>query len=163
MSAKGIDRLRTILKTYEDRSAKRRPESAVVHDEGEGERRRRACGDRLRNVVRAVLQDFVAELREAGHDASVDDLTDAIDAYPSVALVFTPRIPGGKALASVLTFRCDPRRGIAVARDVKASARRGRVVTSGSDRIGTMRVDGASPEWVETKALSFIEMVLGAE
>lgn len=164
MSEKGLDRLRAILKTYEERSGKARPDAAPPHElaEGEGERRRRLCGDRLQKVVRAVLQDFATELRNAGHDASVDDLTDSADAYPSVALALTPRAPGGKALASVLTFRCDPRRGIAVARDVKAAPRKGRIVTSSSDRIGTMRVDAASPEWVETKALSFIEAVLKA-
>lgn len=160
MSVKGLDKLRTILKAYGERSAKARADSEPAHDEGE--RHQRACGDRLRTVVRTVLHEFAAELRDAGHEAAVDDLTDALDAYPSIALVLTPRVPGGKALASVLTFRCDPRRGIAVAREVKTAPRKGRVVTSGSDRIGTMRVDGASPEWVETKALSFIEMVFKA-
>ncbi|HEX4575285.1 MAG TPA: hypothetical protein VH158_09150, partial [Gemmatimonadales bacterium] len=82
------------------------------------------------------------------------------DAYPSVALAFTPRTPDGVALVSVLTFRYDPRRGIAVARDIKPSPAKGRAVTSSTDRIGTMRVEAVTADWVETKTLSFIEAVL---
>jgi hypothetical protein len=74
--------------------------------------------------------------------------------------MFTPRTPAGTALASTLTFKCDPRRGIAVARDIKPSPTKGRAVTSSTDRIGTMKVEAISVEWVETKTLSFIEAVL---
>src|SRR3989454_2712700 len=82
-------------------------------------------------------------------------------ALPILGLAFAPRSPG--ALASVLTFRYDPRRGIAVQRDVKPPATRARLVTSSHDRIGTMTVDAVTAEWVETKTLSFVEAVLKAD
>ncbi len=107
-----------------------------------------------------MLQAFVTELRGVGHGALIEDHTEGIDGYPSVGLAFAPRSPG--ALASVLTFRYDPRRGIAVQRDVKPPATRARVVTSSHDRIGTMTVDAITAEWVETKTLSFVEAVLKA-
>src|SRR2546425_758442 len=119
----------------------------------------RACGDRLQNVGRPVLQGFADELQSAGHEAAIRDHTNSADAYPSVALTFTPRATGGTALVSVLTFRYDPPRGIAVGRDIKPSTR-GRAVTSSTDRIGTIRVETVSADWVETKTLSFIETVL---
>ena len=160
MADKSMEQLRSLLKSYEERTAKLHVEVKPAHDEGE--RRRRACGDRLRTVVRSVLDRFMDALKNAGHDASIEDRTDSTDAYPSVSLAFTPRSPGGTALRSVLTFRYDPRRGIAVARDIKPSPTKGRVVTSSSDRIGTMKVEAVSVEWVETKTLSFIEAVLKA-
>lgn len=100
------------------------------------------------------------ELKAAGHEASIEDASDTAGGYPSIELTFRPRAPGGDALASVLAFRCDPRRGIAVGRDIKPSPAKGRVVTTSSDRIGTMKVEAVSVEWVETKTLSFIEAVL---
>ena len=154
-----MEKLRALLKSYEERTAKLQPGAKPIHDEGE--RRRRACGDRLQKVVRSVLQGFMVELRSAGHEATIEDHTDSADAYPSVALILTPFSPG-TPLASVLTFRYDPRRGIAVSRDIKASPTRGRLVTSSTDRIGTMKVEGVSADWVETKTLSFIEAVLKA-
>jgi hypothetical protein len=149
-------KLRTLLQAYAERKASPEPTPKPMH-EGE-ERRRRACGDMLRTVVRPVLEAFQEQLRQAGHEASTRDQTGREDAYPSVALSFTPQ----GALASALIFRYDPRHGIAVQRDVKASPRRGRVVTAGGDRGGTSRVDAVSADWVETKVLNFIEAVLKA-
>jgi hypothetical protein len=113
-------------------------------------------------VVRPVLDRVVGELTNAGHEAAIEDQSTTAGAYPTMELAFTPRSPGGggTALTSVLTFRCDPRRGIAVGRDIKPSPAKGRVVTTSSDRIGTMKVEAISVEWVETKTLSFIEAVL---
>ena len=158
MGDKRMEQLRSLLKSYEERTAKLPVDVKPAQDEGE--RRRRACGDRLRTVVRSVLDRFMDALKNAGHEASIEDRTDSADAYPSVALAFTPRSPGGTALRSVLAFRYDPRRGIAVARDIKPSPNKGRMVTSSTDRIGTMKVEAVSVEWVETKTLSFIEAVL---
>ncbi|HEX4599844.1 MAG TPA: hypothetical protein VH116_00520 [Gemmatimonadales bacterium] len=158
MSDKHTEKLRLLLKGYAERTAT--PPVTAKPASDEGERRRRACGDRLQKVVRTVLQAFVIELESAGHDASIRDNTDTADAYPSVALAFTPRTPDGVGLASVLTFRYDPRRGLAVARDIKPSPRKGQAVTSSTDRIGTMRVESVTADWVETKTLSFIEAVL---
>ena len=159
MTGKTVEKLRFLLKTYDERSAAK-PHAEVRSTPDEAERRRRACGDRLQNVVRPLLQGFLTELKSAGHEGSIEDRTDTADAYPSVGLVFTPRAPGGVALASILMFRYDPRRGIAVGRDIKPSATKGRAVTTSTDRIGTMRVEAVTPEWVETKTLSFIEAVL---
>ena len=161
MTGKTVEKLRSLLKTYEERSAAK-PPAEVRTTPDEAERRRRACGDRLQNVVRPLLQGFLTELKSAGHEGSIEDRTDTADAYPSVGLMFTPRAAGGVALASTLMFRYDPRRGIAVARDIKPSTAKGRVVTTSTDRIGTMRVEAVTPEWVETKTLSFIEAVLKA-
>lgn len=149
-------KLRTLLQVYADRKAKPEPALRVSHDEGE--RKRRACGEMLQTVVRPVLETFQVELRNAGHEAATRDQTGREDAYPSVALSFTPQ----GALASALIFRYDPRHGIAVQRDVKPSPRRGRVATAGGDRGGTSRVDAVAAAWVETKTLNFIEAVLKA-
>ncbi|HVH68290.1 MAG TPA: hypothetical protein VM716_10515 [Gemmatimonadales bacterium] len=157
MSDKSVEQLRALLKTYEQRTQGQAEAKTVVD---EGERRRQLCGDRLQRVVRSVLLTFAAELRDAGHEVAIDDHSERADAYPSVALVFTPRAPAGNALASMLVFKCDPRRGIAVARDVRVPTSKGRVVSTSTDRLGTMRVEGVTKEWVETKALSFIEAVL---
>jgi hypothetical protein len=158
MADKTVEKLRALLKTYEQRHTQGQAEAKPPVDEGE--RRRRLCGDRLQKVVRSVLLTFAAELREAGHEAALDDHSERADAYPSVALIFTPRISGGNALASMLVFKCDPRRGVAVARDVRLPTSKGRVVSTSTDRLGTMPVSGVTAEWVETKALSFIEAVL---
>ncbi len=158
MADKRMEQLRSLLKSYDERTAKLQGDVKPTHDEGE--RRRRACGDRLRTVVRSVLDRFMDALKNAGHDAVIEDETATAGAYPSVALTFTPRTPAGTALGSTLTFKCDPRRGIAVARDIKPSPTKGRAVTSSTDRIGTMKVEAVSVEWVETKTLSFIEAVL---
>ena len=158
MSDKRMEQLRALLKSYDERAAKLQVDVKPTQDEGE--RRRRTCGDRLRTIVRSVLDRFMDALKNAGHDAAIEDETATASGYPSVALIFTPRTPGGTALASTLAFKCDPRRGIAVARDIKPSPTKGRTVTSSTDRIGTMKVEAISVEWVETKTLSFIEAVL---
>ena len=149
-------KLRTLLPVYAERKAS--PDPAPRPSTDEADRKRRACGDMLRSVVRPVLESFLPELRSAGHEASTRDQTGRADAYPSVALSFTPQA----ALASALIFRYDPRHGIAVQRDVKPSPRKGRVVHTGGDRLGTSRVDAVSAAWVETKTLDFIEAVLKA-
>jgi hypothetical protein len=156
VSEQSLEKLRALLKSYEERTAK--APAAVKPVPGEAERRRQACGERLQKVVRSVLQRFQDELKNAGHEAAIEDHSDTTDAYPSVALSFTPHGPG--TLASALVFRYDPRRGIAVSRDIKPSPTKGRVVTTSTDRIGTMKVEAVSAEWVATKTLSFIEAVL---
>ena len=161
MTNEWLDRLRAILKAYDERSAN--PPAVAKSAQKEAIRQRRAAGDRLRNVVRPVLQGILAELKSAGHEASVQDHTDSDDAYPSVGLTFTPMAHGLSqgALASVLAFRYDPRRGIVVQRDIRASAR-GRTMSTGFDRGGTIGVDAVTAEWVETKTLSFVDGVLKA-
>ena len=160
MIGKNLEKLRSLLKTYEERGAAAHAESKPVHDEAE--QRRLACGERLQKVVRSVLQEVIAELQGAGHEASLVDHTNTEDAYPSVTLSFAPRARGGTALASMLVFRYDPRRGIAVQRDIRPAATKVKVITTSTDRIGTIGVEAVSPEWVETKTLSFIEAVLKA-
>jgi hypothetical protein len=156
MPEKRLEQLRALLKSYAERTARAPAAAKPVPDEAE--RRRQACGERLQKVVRTVLQRFLDELKNAGHEAAIEDHTDTTDAYPSVALAFTPHAPG--TLASALVFRYDPRRGIAVSRDIKPSPTKGRVVTTSTDRIGTMKVEAVSADWVATKTLSFIEAVL---
>jgi hypothetical protein len=167
MSEKSVEKLRALLKGYAERTGAGTGAAVgggggtgmkPAHDESE--RRRRTCGERLQKVVRPVLDRVVDELTNAGHEAAIEDQSATAGAYPSLELAFTPRSPAGTALTSVLTFRCDPRRGIAVGRDIKPSPAKGRVVTTSSDRIGTMKVEAISVEWVETKTLSFIEAVL---
>src|SRR5207245_10338616 len=155
MADKTFDKRRTLLKTYEERTVKARAGAKPIHDEGE--RRRRACGDRLQTVVRSVLQNFAVELRNAGHQASVEDHTDTADAYPSVSLSITPRTAAGTALASMLAFKCDPRRGIAVARDVRVPTAKGRVVSTSTDRLGTMKRAGRPTGGPETTAPTPLE------
>ena len=162
MSSERLEQLRAILKAYDERSGKTPPQSKTGRREAD--RQRRAGGDRLRNVVHPVLQAVVSELRAAGHEAALEDRAESADAYPSVSLSFTPLARGVSqgALASVLTFKYDPRRGIVVQRDIRASTERGRMISTSVDRGGTIGVDAVSTEWVETKALTFVDAVLKA-
>ena len=145
-------KLRALLEQYAARSAK------ASAKEPEDQADRRMCGERLHAVVRPVLDALLIELKNAGHDASVREHIERDDAYPSVALSFTPR----RGLASALIFRYDPRHGIVVQREVKQAPWKGRPPTGASDRLGTIGIAAVSPAWVETKSLSFIEAVLKA-
>src|SRR2546428_7461755 len=131
MTHKIPERLRTILKAYAERAAKVHADATPVVDEAR--QRRRACGERLQKVVRPALLRFLTELENAGHDASVQDHTDSVDTYPSVALSFTPRASRARALASVLTFRYDPRRSIAVQRETKVAPTHDPPATASTD------------------------------
>ena len=164
MTDKSVERLRSLLQAYAERKTSAPPPAAKMALDAR-ERQTHAAAERLGKVVRPVLDDCMAELRNAGHEASLQDHTDSEDAYPSVALSFTPRGRVSRrttALASVLAFRYDPRRGIVVQRDIRASAARGRLVTTSADRSGTIGVDAVATAWVETKALNFVEAVLKA-
>jgi hypothetical protein len=147
-------KLRALLQAYAERAPKVHPADKPLEEEPS----RRECGERLRAVVRPVLDAAMAELKQAGHEASVREHIERTDAYPSVALSFTPR----RGLASALIFRYDPRHGIVVQRDVKQAPWKGRPPTGTGDRLGTIGITAVSEAWVETKTLSFIEAVLKA-
>jgi hypothetical protein len=157
-----LQKLRALLQAYATGSATT-PRSIATA----GDRKRQVCADGLRNIVLPVLTACMTELRSAGHDASTRDHTERDDAYPSVALSFTPRTSEVKspdiALASALMFKYAPRRGIVVQRDVKPSPAKPRVAAAASsDRTGTIGVDAVSAQWVEQKTLAFIQDVLKA-
>lgn len=147
-------KLQALLHAYAERAAKVQPGDKTPQDQAD----RRTCGERLRSVVRPVLDALMAELKNAGHDASVREHIEQDDAHPSVALSFTPR----SGLASALIFRYDPRHGIVVQRDIKHAPWKGRPPTGTGDRLGTIGITAVSAAWVETKTLSFIEAVLKA-
>ena len=147
-------KLQAALAAHNERMAKSPPQPGTTQDQTD----RRACGERLRAVVRPVLDATMSELKAVGHEAAVREHTEREDAYPSVALSFTPR--GG--LASALIFRYDPRHGIVVHREVKQAPWKGRPPTGTGDRLGTIGITAVSTAWVETKTLSFIEAVLKA-
>jgi hypothetical protein len=154
-----MEKLRSLLADFAARAASAPPPSRT--GQTAAERKRAACAECFQQVVRPVLDRFMIELKNAGHDASTRDNTARDDAYPSVALSFTPRARGAEtALASALLFKYDPRRGVLVQRDVKMSPAKGRIVTATSDRLGTIGVDALSTQWVETKTLTFVEDVL---
>ena len=154
MPDNAMEKLRALLSEFAERAAS--APAASTTGQSAADRNRAACADCFKNVVRPVLERFAAEIKSAGHDASTRDNTARDDAYPSVALSFTPRA----GLASALMFKYDPRRGVLVQRDVKPAPRKGRLVTATSDRLGTIGVDALSTQWVETKTLTFIEDVL---
>jgi len=156
MTDDAIAKLRKLLAAHAAQRSAAPPASKT--GQGAADRQRRACADCLRNTVRPALEGFVTELKSAGHEAAARDNTERADSYPSVALSLTPR--GG--LASALLFKCDPRRGILVQRDVKASPGKGRVVTASTDRLGVSKVEAVSTQWVEQKVLTFVEDVLKA-
>ncbi len=164
MTDESKKKLSALLTAYAEFKAKAQPASKV--SDSTADRKRRACADCLRNIVRPVLDGFMTELKTAGHDATTRDHTDKEDAYPSVALSFTPRVRTATspetALASALMFKYDPRRGILVQRSIKPAPNKGGAVTGTGDRLGTIGVDAVSAQWVETKTLSFIEDVLKA-
>jgi len=145
-------RLQKMLQQHAERAAKEHPADKTPRDQAD----RRMCGERLHSVVRPVLDGLIAELQGAGHQALVREHIERDDAYPSVALSFTPQ--GG--LASALIFRYDPRHGIVVQREVKHAPWKGRPPTGTGDRLGTIGIAAVSESWVETKSLSFIEAVL---
>lgn len=157
-----MESLRALLADFANRTASAPAPSKT--GQRAGDRKRAACAECFQKVVRPVLDRFMAELKDAGHDASTRDNTARDDAYPSVALSFTPRtrVTGGAepALASALLFKYDPRRGVLVQRDVKPAPSKGRLVTATSDRLGTIGVDALSTQWVETKTLTFVADVL---
>jgi hypothetical protein len=154
MSEEFTAKLRALLTEHADRAAKIQPADKTPKDQAD----RRMCGERLRVVVRPVLDSLLAELKSAGHEASVREHIERDDAYPSVALSFTPR----SGLASALIFRYDPRHGIVAQREVKQAPWKGRPPTGTGDRLGTIGLTAVSTAWVETKSLSFIEAVLKA-
>jgi hypothetical protein len=145
-------KLQALLKAHAERAAKEPPADKTPRDQTD----RRMCGERLHAIVLPVLESLMTELKGAGHEASVREHIGRDDAYPSVALSFTPR--GG--LASALIFRYDPRHGIVVQREVKHAPWKGRPPTGSGDRLGTIGIPAVSPAWVETKSLSFLEAVL---
>src|SRR5213075_2125039 len=148
-------KLQKLLQQHSERAAKENPADKTPRDQSD----RRMCGERLHSVVRPVLDIIMAEMQTAGHQASVREHIERDDAYPSVALSFTPH--GG--LSSAVIFRYDPRHGIVVQREVKHAPWKGRPPTGGAgDRLGTIGVSAVSAAWVETKMLSFIEAVLKA-
>ena len=159
MTEDAVARLRALLAAYAEREV---PPAPALSDEGG--RRRRAGGDALRTIVRPVLDAVMAELRSAGHEAATRDDTARDNAYPSVALSFTPRTHPhpGMALASAIIFRFDPRHGIVVQSDVKPTPTRRRVAGGGGERHGTMGADALTAAWVETKTLNFVDAVLKA-
>src|SRR5712692_6165639 len=71
MTDKTMNKLRSLLKSYAERTAKLQPAAKPADDEGE--HRRQECGERLQQVVLPVLQAFVAELRSLGHGALIED------------------------------------------------------------------------------------------
>src|SRR5213595_3460194 len=147
-------KLQALLQAYAARAEKRPPADTTSRDHAD----RRMCGERLHAIVRPILDAFMAELKEAGHEASVREHVERDDAYPSVALSFTPR----RGLASAIIFRYDPRHGIAVQREVKQVPWKGRPATATGDRLGNIGITAVSAAWVETKTLTFIEAVLKA-
>ena len=147
-------KLQALLQAHTAQTAQQRPADKTSRDQTD----RRMCGERLHSVVRPVLEELMAELKSAGHEASVREHIERDDAYPSVALSFTPR----SGLASALIFRYDPRHGIVVQREVKHAPWKGRPPTGTGDRLGTIGIAAVSEAWVETKSLSFIEAVLKA-
>ena len=155
MTDDGIAKLRKLLAAHAEKGSAAAPISKT--GQGNAERQRRACADCLRNLVRPALDAFTTELKNAGHEAAARDNTERADAYPSVALSFTPR--GG--LASALLFKCDPKRGILVQRDVKASPTK-RTITASTDRLGVIGTEAVTTQWVEQKILTFVEDVLKA-
>ena len=154
MTEEFTTKLRALLAAYAARAAK----EPVAPKTSKEQADRRMSGDRLRTVVRPVLDAIMAELRSAGHEAAVREHIEREDVYPSVALSFTPR--GG--LASALIFRYDPRHGLVAQREVKHAPWKGRPPTGSGDRLGTIGISAVSEAWVETKTLSFIEAVLKA-
>ncbi len=150
-----MKRLRSLLAAYAEHKASGPP---APRSHSADDRKRQACAECLRSVVRPVLDAFMVELKNAGHEASTRDHTNREDAYPSVGLSFTPQ----DGLASALMFKYAPKRGILVQREIKASPSKGRVVTASGDRIGTIGVDAVSAQWVATKTLAFVADVLKA-
>ena len=61
MADKTLEKLRSLLKTFDERFAKAQGAAKSTHDEGE--RRRRACGGRLQTVVRFLVMspDFTIQ------------------------------------------------------------------------------------------------------
>src|SRR5436853_6912276 len=80
-------KLQALLQGYAAQAAKQQPADKSSRDHAE----RRMCGERLHSVVRPVLEALMAELKGAGHQASVREHIERDDAYPSVALSFTHR------------------------------------------------------------------------
>ncbi len=151
-----LTKLRDLLRAYSEHAAKAPAPKTAARADGQ----RRQCGEKLRTLVLPILDAVMAELRTAGHEASTRDHTERDNAYPSVALSFTPR--ADLALASALIVRYDPRHGVVVQADVKPAPTARSASPATIERLGTIGVDALSAEWVETKTLNFIQAVLKA-
>jgi hypothetical protein len=151
-----LTKLRDLLRAYSERAAKAEAPRSAARADGQ----RRLCGEKLRTLVLPMLDLVMTELRNAGHEAATRDHTERDNAYPSVALSFTPR--SDLALASALIIRYDPRHGVVVQADVKPAPTARSAAPSTVERLGTIGVDALSAEWVETKTLNFVQAVLKA-
>src|SRR5437667_12453154 len=89
MTDESMEKLRALLTAYAERKESATP--AYRTGQGAGERKRRACADCLRNVVRPVIDLLVDQLQNAGNDASTRDHTYMEDAFPSVPRSLTLR------------------------------------------------------------------------
>src|SRR5439155_23476726 len=78
MTDESKKKLSALLTAYAELKAKAQPASKV--SDSTADRKRRACADCLRNIVRPVLDGFMTELKTAGHDATTRDHTDKEDA-----------------------------------------------------------------------------------
>ena len=156
MQNENLTKLRDLLRAYAERAAK----EPALNTAARGESERRLCGEKLRRLVMPMLDVVMNELRTAGHEATTRDHTERDNAYPSVALSFTPK--SHFALASALIFRYDPRHGVVVQGDVKPAPTARAATAPTGERLGTIGVDALSAEWVETKTLNFIQAVLKA-
>src|SRR2546430_17104443 len=85
MSEEYKAKLQALLQAYAERAAKEQRATTAPKDFAD----RRMCGERLRSVVRPVLDAIMFELKNAGHIASVREHIERDDEYTSVSLYFT--------------------------------------------------------------------------
>ncbi len=91
-------KLQALLQAHAEHAAKMPAADKTPPDQPD----RQMCGARLRSVVRPILDAVMAELKNAGHEASVREHIERDDAYPSVSLSFTPR--SGLSSAAMLRY-----------------------------------------------------------
>jgi hypothetical protein len=107
------------------------------------------CKKPLQEVVRPVMEDFIAQSRKAGHEAKVNERMDNY-VYPGVDFEFTPAAdPRSRshAFPSKITFQCDHPKGVKVSREISSGSGDG-VTPVGTCRFGPSRrlpVNGSKP------------------
>src|SRR5438067_841963 len=105
MSEEYKAKLAALLQAYAERAAKEQRASTSPKDLAD----RRMCGERLRSVVRPVLDAIMVELKNPGHDASVREHIEPDRACPRRFPHKRAPRSGATALAAGLGFRARSR------------------------------------------------------
>jgi hypothetical protein len=151
-------KLSELFGQHQERKSK---EAAAAQSEEAAQARwTEGCKKPLLQLVRPVMEQFVAQSKTAGHSASLAEaLKGAV--YPSIYFEFTPADEKRSlGLASKITFQCYHPTGMKVMREVRNS--NGETRRSSGELEMVQPVEAVTSEWVREQLLAFVRDVLSA-